>query len=149
MNVVQADIVHTLLTYLLGRGCRAQDVGVSAPYKAQVDVLRELVPDTTVEIMSFDAFQGRERDVMILSLVRSNADGVIGHVGDRRRANVALTRARRLLVVLGHKTTLMADPRVWRPWLADAEDGGFGLDWPFLQERLALAEESGFSDGLS
>ena len=78
-----------------------------APYSAQVRRLRELLRDVPgLEIDSVDGFQGREKEAVVLSLVRSNAEGEIGFLADVRRTNVALTRARRELIVVGDSATL-------------------------------------------
>ena len=70
----------------------------------QIDAAGESLGD--VEATNIDGFQGHKRDVIVLSLVRSNSDGRLGHVDDGRRLNVALTRAKRGLVVIGDKDTL-------------------------------------------
>ena len=77
-----------------------------------------------VEVRTVDGFQGGERDVVIFSAVRSNADGRLGFLSDARRANVALTRARAGLVVVGDAGTLSAGRGVWREWLAWAATVG-------------------------
>ncbi|MGB3850436.1 MAG: AAA domain-containing protein [Tunicatimonas sp.] len=92
--------------------------GVIAPYKAQVRVLTELFAEAEalqplqelLTVDTVDAFQGRERDVIYISLVRSNAKGEIGFLGDIRRTNVALTRAKKMLVVVGDSATLGSHP---------------------------------------
>ena len=81
-----------------------------APYAAQVRLLRELLPVPGLEIDSVDGFQGREKEAVVLSLVRSNAEGEIGFLADVRRMNVALTRARRKLLVIGDSATLSMHP---------------------------------------
>ena len=94
-----------------GRACAGSDIAVIAPYAAQVRLLRELLADVAgLEIDSVDGFQGREKEAVVLSLVRSNAEGEIGFLADVRRTNVALTRARRGLVVIGDSATLAAQP---------------------------------------
>lgn len=90
------------------------DVGLISPYKAQVQYLRQLVKKDTffkpyrslITINTVDGFQGQERDVILISLVRANEDGQIGFLNDLRRMNVAITRARMKLIILGDASTL-------------------------------------------
>ena len=90
------------------------DIGVISPYRAQVQYLRALLRrDDTLRpltgqltVNTVDAFQGQERDVILVSLVRSNEDGQIGFLSDLRRMNVAITRARMKLIILGSAATL-------------------------------------------
>ena len=81
-----------------------------APYAAQVRLLREQLPIDGLEIDTVDGFQGREKEAVIISLVRSNAKGEIGFLADTRRMNVALTRARRKLIVIGDSATIGGHP---------------------------------------
>jgi len=85
-------------------------MGLLTPYVAQVRLLKSLAKDRAVEIGSVDGFQGREKEAIILSLVRSNDTGEVGFLDDIRRMNVAMTRARRLLVVIGDSATLSRHP---------------------------------------
>jgi superfamily I DNA and/or RNA helicase len=90
------------------------EIGVIAPYRAQTKVLTERFEDFEVlkqvreyiTIDTVDAFQGRERDIIYISLVRSNNEGVIGFLADERRMNVAMTRAKMRLVMIGDSATL-------------------------------------------
>ncbi|WP_300727928.1 AAA domain-containing protein [uncultured Bacteroides sp.] len=90
------------------------DVGLISPYKAQVQYLRQLVRRDSffkpyreaITINTVDGFQGQERDIIIISLVRANEDGQIGFLNDLRRMNVAITRARMKLIILGDASTL-------------------------------------------
>lgn len=97
------------------------NIGLIAPYRAQVRRINELVFDSyefpnlrafsdLLTIDSIDGFQGQERDIIVISLVRSNAQGEIGFLSDTRRMNVALTRAKRKLIVIGDSATLSANP---------------------------------------
>jgi superfamily I DNA and/or RNA helicase len=98
---------------LLARGLPACDLAVITPYDAQVRLLRTLLQgemSAGLEVGSIDGFQGREKEAVILDLVRSNADGQIGFLSDTRRMNVAITRARRSLVVLGDSATIGDHP---------------------------------------
>jgi superfamily I DNA and/or RNA helicase len=90
------------------------DVGVISPYRAQVQYLRQMVKKepffkpyrSLISINTVDGFQGQERDIILISLVRNNPKGDIGFLRDLRRMNVAITRARMKLIILGDKMTL-------------------------------------------
>lgn len=90
------------------------DVGLISPYKAQVQYLRQLIRKdnffkpyrSAITINTVDGFQGQERDVILISLVRANEEGQIGFLNDLRRMNVAITRARMKLIILGDVSTL-------------------------------------------
>lgn len=90
------------------------DVGLISPYRAQVQYLRGLIKRTPffkpfrhlISVNTVDGFQGQERDVIVISLVRSNDDGNIGFLRDLRRMNVAMTRARMKLIIIGSVATL-------------------------------------------
>lgn len=94
------------------------DVGVISPYRAQVHYLRKLISRTPffkpfrslISVNTVDGFQGQERDVIIISLVRSNDSGQIGFLRDLRRMNVAMTRARMKLIIIGDAPTLSHNP---------------------------------------
>lgn len=94
------------------------DVGIISPYRAQVQLLRRLIRKREyfkpfrhlISVNTVDGFQGQERDVIIISLVRSNDDGQIGFLRDLRRMNVAITRARMKLIILGNVATLTRHP---------------------------------------
>ncbi len=94
------------------------DVGIISPYRAQVQFLRQMIRSTDffkpyrqlISVNTVDGFQGQERDVILISLVRANADGEIGFLRDLRRMNVAITRARMKLIILGDASTLTRHP---------------------------------------
>ena len=94
------------------------DVGIISPYRAQVQLLRRLLAKQEffkpfrrfISINTVDGFQGQERDVIVISLVRSNDDGQIGFLRDLRRMNVAITRARMKLIILGDRPTMTRHP---------------------------------------
>lgn len=115
--------VQTLKEYLqkIGRERVLEeriDVGVISPYKAQVQYLRQLIRRDSffkpyrqsVTVNTVDGFQGQERDVILISLVRANEEGQIGFLNDLRRMNVAMTRARMKLIILGDVPTLTRHP---------------------------------------
>ena len=94
------------------------DVGVISPYRAQVQYLRRLVKQKEffkpfrhlISVNTVDGFQGQERDIILISLVRANDEGQIGFLRDLRRMNVAITRARMKLIILGDASTLTQHP---------------------------------------
>jgi superfamily I DNA and/or RNA helicase len=111
LNPQEAALAARKVRELLDAGVAARDIAVIAPYSAQVRRLRQLLAGIEgLEIDSVDGFQGREKEAVVLSLVRSNSEGEIGFLGDVRRTNVALTRARRCLIVTGDSATLSALP---------------------------------------
>jgi superfamily I DNA and/or RNA helicase len=83
---------------------------VITPYDAQAKRLRDLLPLDGLEVDTVDGFQGREKEAVLVSLVRSNVEGEIGFLADVRRMNVALTRARRRLEVVGDSATIAGHP---------------------------------------
>ena len=94
------------------------DVGIISPYRAQVKLLRQLLRKNEffkpfrrlIAINTVDGFQGQERDIIVISLVRSNEEGKIGFLRDLRRMNVAITRARMKVIILGDRSTLTRHP---------------------------------------
>lgn len=100
------------------------DVGVISPYRAQVQYLRGLLRKYEffkpyrhlISVNTVDGFQGQERDIILISLVRSNDDGQIGFLKDLRRMNVAMTRARMKLIILGNKETMTRHPFYKELW---------------------------------
>lgn len=109
-NPSEAAIALKKLEALLAAGLPPAGIAVISPYAAQVRRLRERIPQGEVEVDSVDGFQGREKEAVIVSLVRSNRENEIGFLEDIRRMNVALTRARRKLIVIGDSATIAADP---------------------------------------
>jgi len=111
-NPGEADVVTRLVTGFLRGGVDAREIGVISPYHDQVDLLRRRMPQGSddLEVRTVDGFQGREKDVVILSLVRSNEGDEVGFLRDLRRLNVAITRPRRKLVVVGDTSTVAVLP---------------------------------------
>ena len=100
------------------------DVGIISPYRAQVQYLKRLIKKYEffkpyrhlISVNTVDGFQGQERDVILISLVRSNDEGQIGFLKDLRRMNVAMTRARMKLIILGDKDTMTQHPFYQKLW---------------------------------
>jgi ATP-dependent RNA/DNA helicase IGHMBP2 len=109
-NPEEATLAIKKALDLIALGVLAEDIAIITPYTAQVRALRERIDNDAVEIGSIDGFQGREKEAVILSLVRSNQDHEIGFLRDTRRMNVALTRARRKLIVIGDSATISEHP---------------------------------------
>jgi len=140
------QLAQVLANILAEKELSVLEVGVVSPYSAQVRMLRQVLRrelphhlrgkdvDLTgglegkrgaraLEIASVDAFQGREKELIIFSAVRSNRHGSVGFLADWRRLNVMITRARRGLIVLGNFDTLRNDP-TWEKWLSWATESG-------------------------
>jgi len=138
-----AHIVHGLLC--AQHGLKAHQLGVVTPYAAQVRLIGRALRSrlgaaaaAEVSVRSVDGFQGQERELILFSAVRANADRQLGFTADARRLNVALTRAKRGLIVLGQRQTLRADPH-WAAWLRHVDAGRWTLEAP----ELPLIEEDG------
>lgn len=109
-NPAEGRLVLEKVRQLIEAGLTPAEIAVIAPYAAQVRWLRQHAQERTLEIDTVDGFQGREKEAVVISLVRSNRIGEIGFLGDTRRMNVALTRARRKLIVIGDSATLGHHP---------------------------------------
>ena len=130
INKAEADLtLLTLAEYLIQVGKRrvleeSIDVGIISPYRAQVQYLKRLLKKyeffkpyrRLISVNTVDGFQGQERDVILISLVRSNDEGQIGFLKDLRRMNVAMTRARMKLIILGDKSTMTKHPFYQKLW---------------------------------
>ncbi len=138
-NPGHAQRVVAEVRRLLSRGVAPADLAVIAMYRDQVKLLRELLRaerNAGVEVGTVDGFQGRERDVVIVDTVRSNEAGTIGFLADVRRMNVAVTRARRQLLVIADSATL-GSHRYYAAMLAYLDStGGHGSAWSDQAEEL-------------
>lgn len=111
-NHGEARLIGTVLKEIINQlSIPAKDIGIIAPYREQImelkDALKDFPPE--LEISTVDSFQGREKDVIFLSMTRSNENNEVGFLKDYRRMNVSLTRARKLLIVVGDSSTLVSD----------------------------------------
>ena len=112
-NPGEAELAASEVARLLALGLAPADVAVISPYDAQVQRLRQLLASEVergLEVDTVDGFQGREKEAVVVSLVRSNDRGEVGFLADVRRMNVALTRARAKLVVVGDGATISSHP---------------------------------------
>lgn len=112
LNVEEAALAVQMVRELLAAGVAQEAIALIAPYAAQVRHVRERLDELgweRIEVNSVDGFQGREKEVVVLTLVRSNYEGQIGFLADTRRMNVALTRAKRKLIVIGDSATITVE----------------------------------------
>lgn len=114
-NEKEAKLVSILFEELKKIGLEEKDIGIISPYADQVKLLKNLI-NASVEIKTVDGFQGREKEVIILSLVRANEEKQIGFLKEKRRLNVALTRAKRKLIVIGNEKTI-SQSKIYRELL--------------------------------
>nr|CEL65285.1 TPA: ATP-dependent helicase, putative [Neospora caninum Liverpool] len=124
-SAAEIDPIIAILQSVANEGSvLPSQIGVLTPYDAQKARLRKAINETfeppacyQIEVDSVDGFQGKEKDLIIFSAVRSNARGEIGFLRDPRRMNVMLTRAKRGVIVVGDQLTLWNDATNWRPWI--------------------------------
>nr|TKS00006.1 uncharacterized protein D5086_0000188140 [Populus alba] len=133
-NLVEVAVVLAIVASLFKEFKRAKkrmSIGVISPYKAQVFAIQQKIGNAystysgfTVNVRSVDGFQGSEEDVIIISTVRCNASGSVGFLSNRQRVNVALTRARYCLWILGNGATLVNSDSIWKKLVTDAKERG-------------------------
>ena len=111
INRLEAKVAVGIANDYLVAGVSEDDIGIISPYADQVKIIQEKTP---VEVKTVDGFQGREKEIIIISTVRSNSHGNIGFLSDLRRLNVAITRAKRKLIIIGNKNTLENNPTYFR-----------------------------------
>ncbi|CAL5030416.1 unnamed protein product [Urochloa decumbens] len=129
-NLMEVVVIEEILRNLRSACYKAKrkvSVGVICPYTAQVLAIQEKLGKmkfgpVQVKINSVDGFQGGEEDIIILSTVRSNSDGLVGFLSNRQRTNVSLTRARHCLWILGNATTLLNSGSIWADLVRNAKD---------------------------
>lgn len=142
-NPDEAQMLIKHLTGLLSHSDTSgqiPSVAIISPYKEQIVVLKELLHNQielepyigSISVNTIDSFQGQERDVVYISMTRSNAEGIIGFLSDTRRMNVAMTRARKKLVIIGDSATL-SRLAFYSGFISYAEEiGGYQSAWEFM-----------------
>ncbi|KAM3702041.1 hypothetical protein ACJW30_05G222400 [Castanea mollissima] len=131
-NMVEAAVASEIVSSLCKESVRTKKkvrVGIISPYKAQVLAIGEKVKnysadpndDFSICVRSVDGFQGGEEDVIIISTVRCNQNGIVGFLKNHQRTNVALTRARYCLWILGNEATLTKRNTIWKELVIDAK----------------------------
>ena len=111
-NQGQADLAIKQVRALLDAGLKPEQIGVIAPYSAQVVLISNALSDLVelgLEVDSVDGFQGREKEVIVFDAVRNNSNAEIGFLADERRLNVALTRAKKKLYLIADAATLSSN----------------------------------------
>ncbi|VVA98670.1 unnamed protein product [Arabis nemorensis] len=137
-NMVEVAVISEIISNLfkVSRERKMKmSVGVVSPYKGQLRAIQERIGDKysssvqghelfTLNVRSVDGFQGGEEDVIIISTVRSNGNGKVGFLNNRQRANVALTRARHCLWVIGNEATLALSGSIWAKLISESKRRG-------------------------
>ncbi|KAK0733922.1 P-loop containing nucleoside triphosphate hydrolase protein [Lasiosphaeria miniovina] len=122
-NEMEAALVRQHVRRLVESGVRPEDIAVVTPYNAQLAILAPLKDAFPgIELGSVDGFQGREKEAVIVSLVRSNPEGEVGFLGEKRRLNVAMTRPKRSLTVIGDSETVKKGSKFLTRWMSFLED---------------------------
>ncbi|KAJ1272391.1 hypothetical protein BS78_06G198400 [Paspalum vaginatum] len=139
-NMAELAVILEILS-ALKKACissgQGVSVGVICPYAAQVEAVQREIGNEkamrplAVRVNSVDGFQGSEEDVIILSTVRSNSAGSVGFLSNLRRTNVALTRARHCLWILGNAATLRSSGSIWEELVRDAVDRRCFFNWSY------------------
>ena len=114
-NLREAEMTAQLTWNLVNKGISKSQVAIITPYAAQVECIKRQLGGnlgTEISVKSVDGYQGCERDVIILSLVRSNSRGKVGFLSEQKRTNVAITRARRQFILVCDIKTISSDPRL-------------------------------------
>ncbi len=124
-NPREAEFVKHIVYALLSGGLKEEDIGIITPYKDHEEFLKRIIE--SVEIKSVDGFQGREKEVIVLSLVRANEKEQIGFLKDKRRLNVAITRAKRKLIIVGDAATVNVD-RTYRRLFEYIKENGLVME---------------------
>ncbi|TEA22798.1 DNA polymerase alpha-associated DNA helicase A [Colletotrichum sidae] len=135
-NEMEAALVRQHAQSLVDAGVKPEDIAVVTPYNAQLALLAPLKEEFPgIELGSVDGFQGREKEAVIVSLVRSNPEGEVGFLGEKRRLNVAMTRPKRSLTVIGDSETVKRGSTFLKRWMNFLEDNA-DLRYPDLSTIL-------------
>jgi len=123
-NEMEAALVVQHVRKLVDAGLDSQDIACITPYNAQLSILSQALKTRFpgIELGTVDGFQGREKEAVIFSLVRSNNDKEVGFLAEKRRLNVAMTRPRRQLVVIGDSETISTGGKFLKRWMQHLEE---------------------------
>ncbi|THX88154.1 DNA helicase [Aureobasidium pullulans] len=136
-NELEAAIVKKHVQSLVDAGVKPEDIAVVTPYNGQLAVLSQLLKERFIgiELGSIDGFQGREKEAVVVSLVRSNAEHEVGFLAEKRRLNVAMTRPKRHLCIVGDSETVGRGSKFLKSWMDFLEENA-DLRYPDLDDVL-------------
>lgn len=131
INKGEGQVIQRLVLALLNDGLLPDSIGIIVPYRTQAEFLTESINNENIEVSTVDSFQGREKECIIVGLTRSNASQKIGFLSEERRLNVALTRAKSKLIVIGDSSTL-SNHQIFSELLTYSQNlGGYHSIWEF------------------
>ncbi|PPJ53322.1 hypothetical protein CBER1_00937 [Cercospora berteroae] len=135
VNEAEALIVQDHIESLVTAGLKPEDIAIVTPYNGQVGLLSQMLKErfTGLEVGSVDGFQGREKEAIVVSLVRSNPQREVGFLAEKRRLNVAMTRPKRHLCVIGDSETIAQGSKFLESWMSHLEEHA-DLRYPDLSE---------------
>lgn len=128
INIAESKLCVKLARKFLNYGLSVDDIGIISFYDDQVRMINRRTP---VEVKTVDGFQGREKELIIISTVRSNNHGQIGFLKDMRRLNVAITRAKRKLIIVGNAETLKSN-RMYLRFIQFMQDEDFFKTFTYI-----------------
>ncbi|KAJ0427073.1 P-loop containing nucleoside triphosphate hydrolase protein [Aspergillus carlsbadensis] len=136
-NEMEALVVSRHVDNLVQAGVRPEDIAVITPYNGQLAILSQMLREKYfgLELGSVDGFQGREKEAVVVSLVRSNSEQEVGFLGEKRRLNVAMTRPKRHLCVCGDSETISKGSSFLKRWMTHLEENA-DLRYPDAGELL-------------
>ncbi|OAK95535.1 DNA-binding protein SMUBP-2 [Phaeosphaeriaceae sp. SRC1lsM3a] len=142
-NEAEAALVKMHVNKLVDAGVKAEDIAVVTPYNAQLALLAGMLKEAYpgIELGSVDGFQGREKEAVIVSTVRSNPEHEVGFLGEKRRLNVAMTRPKRHLCVIGDSDTISKGSKFLKAWMEFLEENA-DLRYPNLAD-MYVDEQNG------
>ncbi|GIZ40224.1 hypothetical protein CKM354_000357400 [Cercospora kikuchii] len=135
VNEAEALIVRDHIESLVTAGLKPEDIAIVTPYNGQVGLLSQMLRErfAGLEVGSVDGFQGREKEAVVVSLVRSNPEREVGFLAEKRRLNVAMTRPKRHLCVIGDSETIAKGSKFLKSWMSHLEEHA-DLRYPDLSE---------------
>ncbi|ABR30762.1 ATPase AAA [Thermosipho melanesiensis] len=126
INKLEANVIKNIVESFINEGAKREWIGVISPYDDQVELIRSF--DLKIDVNTVDGFQGREKEIILISFVRSNKNGELGFLNDLRRLNVSLTRAKRKLILIGNSNTLIKN-QTYKRLINFIKKGYGGIKW--------------------